>query len=121
MQPTLYIPHGGGPCFFMEWPGEPWKNMEAYLRALPSTLNEQPRAILVISAHWERALPTVTANPQPHLIYDYSGFPAHTYQLRYDAPGSRSSRSASAICSPPPESLRRVTIGAASITAFSFP
>ena len=88
MQPTLYIPHGGGPCFFMEWPGEPWKNMEAYLRALPSTLNEQPRAILVISAHWERALPTVTANPQPHLIYDYSGFPAHTYQLRYDAPGS---------------------------------
>ncbi len=88
MQPTLYIPHGGGPCFFMEWPGEPWKNMEAYLRALPSTLDERPRAILVISAHWERALPTVTSNPQPSLIYDYSGFPAHTYELRYDVPGS---------------------------------
>ncbi len=88
MQPTLYIPHGGGPCFFMEWPGEPWKNMEAYLRALPSTLEERPRAILVISAHWERALPTVTSNPQPSLIYDYSGFPAHTYELRYDVPGS---------------------------------
>jgi len=88
MQPTLYIPHGGGPCFFMEWPGEPWKNMEAYLRTLPSTLPEQPRAILVISAHWDASLPTVTASPQPSLIYDYSGFPAHTYKLRYDAPGS---------------------------------
>ena len=88
MQPSLYIPHGGGPCFFMEWPGDPWKNMEAYLRTLPSTLAEQPRAILVISAHWERKIPTVTANPQPPLIYDYTGFPAHTYELRYDAPGS---------------------------------
>lgn len=88
MQPTLYIPHGGGPCFFMEWPGDPWKNMEAYLRTLPSTLAEQPRAILVISAHWERDMPTVTANPQPPPIYDYTGFPTHTYELRYDAPGS---------------------------------
>ncbi|NNM98305.1 MAG: dioxygenase [Candidatus Eremiobacteraeota bacterium] len=88
MQPTLYIPHGGGPCFFMEWPGDPWKQLEAYLRALPTTLPERPRAILVISAHWERDLPTVTATPQPSLIYDYTGFPAHTYALRYDAPGS---------------------------------
>ncbi|HUY11040.1 MAG TPA: class III extradiol ring-cleavage dioxygenase [Candidatus Dormibacteraeota bacterium] len=88
MLPTLFIAHGGGPCFFMEWPGDPWKKLEAYLRALPATLPTQPSSILVISAHWESALPTVTSAPNPSLIYDYAGFPAQTYLLRYDAPGS---------------------------------
>ncbi len=89
-QPTLYIPHGGGPCFFMEGMGPPglWDAMAAFLRGFPSTLPERPKALLVISAHWETGVPTVTRGVQPPLIYDYSGFPPHTYQLTWPAPGS---------------------------------
>jgi len=86
-QPTFYIPHGGGPCFFMEDPQGTWTGMAAFLRALPATLPEKPRAILVVSGHWETPGFAVTAHPKPALVYDYYGFPAHTYALRYDAPG----------------------------------
>jgi aromatic ring-opening dioxygenase catalytic subunit (LigB family) len=87
-QPSLYVPHGGGPCFFMEDPQGIWSGMEAFLRALPATLPAKPRAIVVVSGHWETTGFAVTANPRPTLVYDYFGFPPHTYTLRYDAPGS---------------------------------
>jgi len=51
-QPSLFIPHGGGPCFFMPDPRGTWTRMEAYLRGLPASLPEPPRAILVVSGHW---------------------------------------------------------------------
>ena len=90
--PTLYIPHGGGPCFFMEVPpGLPpdlWDRMAAYLRGLDGSLGVRPRAVLVISGHWEMEHPTVNTGTQPSLLFDYYGFPAHTYQLKYPAPGS---------------------------------
>ena len=86
-QPTFYLPHGGGPCFFMDDPQGTWTGMAAFLRALPATLPEKPRAILVVSGHWETQGFAVTAHPQPPLVYDYYGFPAHTYALRYDALG----------------------------------
>lgn len=86
-QPVLYIPHGGGPCFFMDWP-QTWDVMAAYLRSIASTLPQKPAAILVISGHWETTTPTLTAAQNPDLIYDYSGFPPHTYQLHYPAPGA---------------------------------
>lgn len=87
--PTLYLPHGGGPCFFMEWPDDPhtWDKMGAFLRGLGASV-PRPKAMLVISAHWEEAEFTVTTNPHPPLIFDYYGFPAHTYQLQYPAPGN---------------------------------
>jgi aromatic ring-opening dioxygenase catalytic subunit (LigB family) len=85
--PAFYLPHGGGPCFFMEDPQGIWKGMENFLRGLPASLPDRPRAILVVSGHWETAGFATTASPQPPLVYDYYGFPAHTYQLRYDAPG----------------------------------
>jgi aromatic ring-opening dioxygenase catalytic subunit (LigB family) len=90
MMPTYYLAHGGGPCFFMEWPGDPhaWDALASFLRGVRGTLPARPSAIVVVSAHWEAGRPTVTATATPELIYDYSGFPAHTYQLRYDAPGS---------------------------------
>ena len=90
-QPTLFIPHGGGPCFFMDPPaGDPhaWDAMAAYLRGILASLETRPRAILVISAHWEAARPTVASHPQPSLLFDYYGFPEHTYRLKYPAPGS---------------------------------
>ena len=43
IQPSLFIPHGGGPCFFMPDPRGTWTKMGDYLRALPATLPEPPR------------------------------------------------------------------------------
>ena len=89
--PTLYIPHGGGPCFFMDWtwgPADTWKRMEAWLASLIGSLDVRPKAILVVSGHWEEPVFTVGSAAKPTLIYDYYNFPPHTYQLRFDAPGS---------------------------------
>jgi aromatic ring-opening dioxygenase catalytic subunit (LigB family) len=88
-QPAIYLPHGGGPCFFMEWnPPGVWDGMERWLRGLAATITPRPKAILVISAHWEEAEFTLTTHPHPPLLYDYYGFPEHTYALAYPAPGS---------------------------------
>jgi aromatic ring-opening dioxygenase catalytic subunit (LigB family) len=86
-QPSLFIPHGGGPCFFMDDPAGRWTAMADYLRALPAGLPATPRAILIVSGHWETRGFAFTGAERPGLIYDYHGFPPHTYQLRYDAPG----------------------------------
>lgn len=84
--PTFFIPHGGGPCFFMDWPG--WDKMAAFLRGLGDTVGARPKAVLVISGHWQEDNFTVNAGAQPPLLFDYYGFPEHTYQLTYPAPGS---------------------------------
>ena len=89
MQPTYFINHGGGPCFFLE-PGpmrDAWSELEAYLRGFASTLDERPRAIVIVSGHWEEARPTVNAGVAPPLLFDYRGFPPHTYRLTWPAPG----------------------------------
>jgi aromatic ring-opening dioxygenase catalytic subunit (LigB family) len=86
--PTIFVPHGAGPCFFMEWnPPGIWVPMELWLRGIGSTLPERPRAILLVSAHWLEDDFAVTSGARPALIYDYYGFPKHTYEIRYDAPG----------------------------------
>ncbi|MFT3996836.1 MAG: class III extradiol ring-cleavage dioxygenase [Asticcacaulis sp.] len=87
--PTLYIPHGGGPCFFMDWnPPHVWDGMAAYLRGIAAQVGQRPKAILVISAHWMTDEFTVQTKAQPGMFFDYYGFPEHTYQLSYPAPGS---------------------------------
>lgn len=89
--PALYIAHGGGPCFFMDWtmgPADTWDSMGDWLRQIGSTLSSVPRAVVVVSAHWEAPVVTVASGARPPLIYDYHGFPEHTYEIRYDAPGS---------------------------------
>jgi len=86
--PSFYVPHGGGPCFFMDDPQGTWTGMARFLRALPATLPEKPRAILMVSGHWETRGFALTAAERPPLLFDYYGFPPHTYQLRYDAPGA---------------------------------
>jgi aromatic ring-opening dioxygenase catalytic subunit (LigB family) len=91
--PTFYIPHGGGPCFFMDWslmgrPADEWDRTAAWLRGLADSLSERPKAIVVISGHWEESAFTAGSGAAPELIYDYTGFPPHTYELKYPAPGA---------------------------------
>ncbi|MEJ2566524.1 MAG: class III extradiol ring-cleavage dioxygenase [Gammaproteobacteria bacterium] len=88
--PTLYIPHGGGPCFFMQWtmgPADTWDKMAGWLRGLGANIGDRPKALVVVSAHWEEAEFSVTESLRPPLLFDYYGFPAHTYRLTYPAAG----------------------------------
>lgn len=89
--PTFFIPHGGGPCFFMEWtrgPADTWERLAQWLRDFNATLPAPPRALLVISAHWEEPQPTVLTSARPPMLFDYFGFPPHTYELEWPAPGA---------------------------------
>ncbi len=89
--PSIYIPHGGGPCFFMDWtvgPPDTWDKMAAWFGQLLESVGRKPKAIVVFSAHWELPQVTINSSPSPELIYDYSGFPEHTYSIQYPAPGS---------------------------------
>lgn len=89
--PTLYIPHGGGPCFFMDWkmgPPDTWDRMAAWLRGLAGSLPAEPKALLVVSAHWETPEVTLLTGARPPLYFDYYGFPKHTYELQWPAPGA---------------------------------
>jgi len=62
--------------------------MRDYLAAILPSLPERPSAILIVSGHWEESDFTVNTGAQPDLLFDYHGFPAHTYLLEWDAPGS---------------------------------
>jgi aromatic ring-opening dioxygenase catalytic subunit (LigB family) len=87
--PTYFISHGGGP-----WP---WirdqlpydvSELESSLQAIPGEIGVTPRAVLVVSGHWEAPEFTVQTHPNPPMIYDYGGFPEFTYRIQYPAPGS---------------------------------
>ncbi len=69
-------------------PPNTWHRMAEWLRHVPELVGSTPQAVLVISGHWEEEPLAVTSNPAPPLLYDYYGFPEHTYQLKYPAPGS---------------------------------
>ncbi|CAN5211858.1 class III extradiol ring-cleavage dioxygenase [soil metagenome] len=88
--PTFYICHGAGPSFFMEWtmgPPDTYVAMGAWLRSLAATVPVKPRAIVVISGHWEEDVVAVQSAAKPSMLFDYYGFPPHTYELKYPAPG----------------------------------
>jgi aromatic ring-opening dioxygenase catalytic subunit (LigB family) len=68
--------------------GGMYDRLEASLKEMPREIGTTPKAILVITGHWEEDEFTVQSSPSPGMIYDYSGFPEHTYQLRYPAAGS---------------------------------
>ena len=72
----------------MDDPQGVWTSMAGFLRSLPATLPRRPTAILIVSGHWETRGFAVTGGERPELVFDYYGFPPHTYQLRYDAPGA---------------------------------
>ncbi|MEM9204063.1 MAG: class III extradiol ring-cleavage dioxygenase [Actinomycetota bacterium] len=113
--PTYAIAHGGGP-----WPwlkdlmSVDWEPLERSLQAIPQEIGEPPRAILMVTAHWETPVFTFGASPAPSMLYDYSGFPPHTYTIDYPAPGDLATAEAAA------ELLTSVGIAAAFDTERGF-
>ena len=86
--PTYFISHGGGP-----WPWIPdmramFASLEASLKQMVADHGETPKAILMISGHWEEQDVAIMCSPKPPMVYDYSGFPPETYSITYDAPGA---------------------------------
>ncbi len=79
--PSLFLSHGAPTLPLTDAPAR------TFLSQLGATL-ERPRAILVISAHWETAQPTVSAVERNETIHDFGGFPRALYDMRYPAPGS---------------------------------
>lgn len=87
--PAFYIPHGAGPCFFMDWnPPGAWDATAAFLRGIPASLPARPQAIVLVTAHWLAPQPSISSAERPGLLFDYHGFPPHTYALSYPAPGA---------------------------------
>ncbi|MGM0984988.1 MAG: DODA-type extradiol aromatic ring-opening family dioxygenase [Pseudomonadota bacterium] len=81
---VLFISHGGGPMPLLGDPDH--REMVERLTEIAGQLRK-PSAILVISAHWEEDVPTITSGANPALIYDYSGFPPESYHIEYPCPG----------------------------------
>src|SRR6516162_5164487 len=90
MMPAVFVPHGGGPWPFIKNPfGDPEElnDLARYLRSIRSLPKETPRALLVISGHWEEPVPTVTTAEHPPMLYDYYGFPPESYTVTWPAHG----------------------------------
>lgn len=88
--PVAFVPHGGGPWPFVDTgigAPEELEALAAYLKSLRALPRAPVKAVLVISAHWEEAVPTVMSSPRPPMLYDYSGFPPASYQITWPAPG----------------------------------
>lgn len=85
--PTYFISHGGGPWPWVDSMRALFALTERELAALPRRWPVRPRAVLMISGHWESETFAVSSAAHPGMEYDYHGFPAHTYQIRYPAPG----------------------------------
>ncbi|RJG15105.1 DODA-type extradiol aromatic ring-opening family dioxygenase [Massilia cavernae] len=87
--PTYFLSHGGGPWPFMkEQYGSTYDVLEASLKDIPRQVGAKPAAVLVVSGHWEEREFTLSSGREPGMIYDYGGFPAHTYRVQYKAPGA---------------------------------
>src|SRR2546428_5050605 len=80
MLPAVFLAHGA-PTLAIEQ-NEYTEFLAEFGRSLP-----RPKAILLFSAHWESEIQLVSAAPQPETIYDFGGFPAEMYTIKYPAPG----------------------------------
>jgi aromatic ring-opening dioxygenase catalytic subunit (LigB family) len=88
--PVAFLPHGGGPWPFVDLGfGDKLEldELARYLRSLKELPKTPPKALLVVSAHWEETMPTVMTSAAPPMLYDYYGFPPESYRITWPAPG----------------------------------
>jgi 4,5-DOPA dioxygenase extradiol len=81
MLPSVFISHGAPTVLGEEIPARD------FLTGL-GAMWPRPKAILVISAHWETTDPVALTADRPETIHDFHGFPADLYRIRYPAPGA---------------------------------
>lgn len=86
--PTYFLSHGGGPWPYMPEMATAMRPLAQSLADIPRQLGQTPKAVLMVTAHWEARAFTLGASPQPGMVYDYGGFPPHTYDVVYPAPGA---------------------------------
>ena len=82
--PTIYINHGGGPLPLL---GQQ-PSVASFLSKYPSNLPYRPKAVVIVTAHWETEVTTVSCGETHPLLFDYGGFPPSTYEYKYPASGS---------------------------------
>ena len=80
--PTLFLSHGSPTLYFDNVPAR------EFIRNLGKEI-KRPKAILVVSAHWETEVPTINAVDMNDTIHDFYGFPKQMYELQYPAKGSK--------------------------------
>ncbi|KJZ73418.1 hypothetical protein HIM_07212 [Hirsutella minnesotensis 3608] len=88
--PIIALSHGGGPMPVLDDPGH--KSIIYSLKnRVPKILGlgtpSQPRAIVLVTAHWTTGDPIISSEKTHDLLYDYSNFPPVAYTFKYPAPG----------------------------------
>jgi len=81
---VLFLSHGGGPMPLLG--DEDHQEMVNNLKVIVTKI-KKPSAVIVVSAHWEEKVPTITSGANPSLIYDYYGFPKEAYDVEYPCSG----------------------------------
>lgn len=84
LMPVLFVPHGGGPLPLLNDANH--QELRAFLSSVALKI-PTPKAIILITAHWEEAQVTLSSHSHPGMLFDYYGFPPEAYKLSYPAPG----------------------------------
>ena len=94
-QPAIFVNHGAGPMPYLRHIGKLKENrmdsdfMIGSLQRVSEHIEHyKPKAVCIVSAHWEEATPTVLYQKSPKLLYDYGGFGKEAFEIKYPAPCS---------------------------------
>lgn len=85
LMPVVFVPHGGGPMPLLGDANH--RELTRFMQSLSAHL-PHPTAIVVITAHWEEDVVSITHSAAPGMLYDYYGFPPESYEFSYPAPGN---------------------------------
>lgn len=86
LMPVVFVPHGGGPMPLLG--DENHRELTHFMQSLAAGW-PRPAAMVVITAHWEEEVASITYSPAPDMMYDYYGFPPESYEFKYPAPGNQ--------------------------------
>lgn len=85
--PSIFVNHGGGPLPLLG--DEEHAGLTIFLRdeVRKHVDFKLTKAIILVTAHWEENIVTISSGEHHDLYFDYYGFPKESYTYKYDAPG----------------------------------